>query len=190
MLRGQIPTTKGGSLQFGAGSGGSIGGVAHYFFPWTQLPSAATVAATTGVWVAWPMYFPGLAITKLCCELTTAGVGNGRIALWDSDPASGLPAALLADSGNFSVNVALGILENTISSFTFPDQTVWIGFNANVAASFRQGSQNFALPITSGTDFQGVRRGVSRTVAFGAPPDPYGTPAGTVFGGPLLAVKA
>jgi hypothetical protein len=167
---------------------GNIGGVVHYFFPWTQGPGATAAAITINQWSLFPMYLPGLTITKVCCELTVAGVGNARIAIWDSD-ALVMPSNLLVDSGDFSVNVATGILENTVAAFTFPDRPVWIGINANVAATFRTGTINSMLLMTSGTDFQGVRRGVARALAYGAPPNPFGTPFGTNFGGPLLAVK-
>ena len=160
----------------------------QYYFPFTMVPGATATAMTINTWFAAPIYFPGLTFTKLCIELTVGGVGNGRIALYDADASTDLPNALKVDSGSFSVNTT-GIVENTVSSFTMEDRLYWLAVNASVNATARFGSGNTFLSLTTGTDFQGTRRGVQRAVAFGAPPDPFGTPSATIFGMPLLALK-
>lgn len=176
----------------------------YYFTPFAAVEAA--ISPNNGIMNCYPIWFSHTETwTRIGVNVAT-GSGTAtekvRLGIWENG-AGNLPGALLLDTGELSIETS-GEKEATISVSLSANTLYWIGYNGNgdngVAQLISCGGAyhgnspftwTFGTPDLSGiTDFYGSGYfGFYRSLAYGALPDPFGTPGGYVNSAPAIWLR-
>lgn len=148
--------------------------------------------------VAYPIWFSHTETwTRIGTEIFTgSGSSTEKIRLGIYSDSGGYPGARLLDSGELSLQNS-GEISATISQSLSANTVYWLVQNTNdtsgITSVSGDGSQMFANDYPLGSwlfgnnpalDYDGAPKCYYRTLAYGALPDPFGTPDGIISNAP------
>lgn len=129
--------------------------------------------------------------TEIGVYVDTAEAGASiRLGIWSSS--GNAPGALLVDTGNLSL-ASTGALTATVSQSLTANTLYWIGYISNtdgVTALLTGGSPSAMHWLVGRPSFaSNASAGYSKTQAFGALPNPFGTPDGAFSDFPAIWLR-
>lgn len=149
----------------------------------TSALALGTTSIPTGTLRAYPVYVPRtMSFDRIGCDLATSATAGGQIRIGvyasesDTNPK---PTRLLHDSGNIATDVAVAYLDTTPSRpVLMPGPAIyWLAnITGTAAPGMRSVAQGALLGLLGWPDTGGAnqRTILTKTMAFGALPNPFG----------------
>lgn len=165
---GRVTPTGGTETTLGAALAAPLAAIRHLRYPsgarlipFTCSPGTATANATSGRIFYMPFYAPGVTISGMWVQVTTAAAQLCRLGLYTAHPTTGLPDALVRSvTAEIDLSGTAGERSGSFAAnYTLPDRIVWAamatstGGPAAVLAGASTPCNGYVLRGTTGGDF-------------------------------------